>query len=119
MAEKAEAKPQNLTHLLGALFYFDSMSPTKRKDATPFEKLTEAEQQPYAGQAARFISYLDKLNFMVCIKTDPKKEAESEARNLEILTTQIKDFVKGLTTTKPALFPCEELAARILRGPEK
>lgn len=113
-----EKKPQSLVMLLAALFYFDSIPPVKRKEAMAFEKLTEAEQSPYTTQANKFLVYLDKLNLSAQPKVDAKKAEEAEQRNLDILTGQIKDFVAGLKTTKPNLFPCDELALRILRGPD-
>lgn len=115
----AEKKPQGLADQLGALIYFDSIKPEKRKEAIPFEKLTEAEQAPYTMQAIKVLQALDKLNLVAQPKSDRKKEIMTENQNLDILTDLIEKFVKGLKTTKPGLFPSRELAARILQGPEK
>ena len=98
---------------LAALIYFDSLTPAKRKDALAFEKLTEAEQDPYVKQADRCLAALDKLNLSAQPKVDAKKAAESDQQKIDALITIIKDFIKGLKTTKPNLFPCEELALRI------
>jgi hypothetical protein len=113
-----EKDPQSLAELLGALFYFDSIKPEKRKESMSFEKLTEAEQAPYVTPATKFILYLDKLNLMIAPKTDRKAEIAIANQNLDTLTDQIEAFVKTIKTTKPGLFPSRELAARIM-APKK
>jgi hypothetical protein len=115
----AEKKPQGLADQLGALIYFEGIKPEKRKDAMAFEKLTEAEQQPFIMQAIKVLQALDKLGLVAQPKPDKKKENATEAQNLDILTDLIEAFVKTLKTTKPGLFPSRELAARILEGPKK
>jgi hypothetical protein len=114
-----EKKPQGLDDQLGALIYFDGIKPDKRKDAIPFEQLTEAEQEPFTMQAIRVLKALDKLGLVAQPKKDIRKENLTEAQNLDILTDEIEKFVKLLKTTKPGLFPSRELAARILLGPKK
>ena len=115
----SEKKPVMLAEQLGALVYFDTIKPEKRRDAVPFEKLTEAERIPYIAPAVKFIEYLGKLNISLGAKVDRKKDNLTEEQNLDILADTIEDFIKGVRVVKPGLFPCRELAARILQGPEK
>ena len=114
-----EKKPQDLANQLGALIYFEGIKPDKRKDAVPFEKLTEAEQEPFTIQAVRVLKALDKLGLVAQPKKDLQKDNLTEAQNLDNLTDLIEKFVKVLKTTKPGLFPSRELAAQILLGPKK
>ena len=116
MAEKQEKKAQGLVDRLGALIYFEGLKPAQRKEAMPFEQLTEAEQQPYVAQAGKFLQHLDKLNLAAQPKVDHKKEEVSANQEREMLAGIIATFMKGIRTTKPGLFPCEELAARIQEG---
>jgi len=112
--KKADKKPQSLVNQLAALIYFEGLKPDKRKDAMAFEKLTEAEQGPYILQVAKVFTALDKLNLAPGARPDQKKTEEDRNLKVDLLTEKIQAFVKTLTTTKPALFPCKELALRIL-----
>jgi len=109
-----EKKMQTMVEVLAALMYFDSVKPEKRKDMIMFEKLTEAEQSPFLAQVQKFLAAIGKMGMQINKCTDKKKEVEVRAVAADQLTVKIEEFVKGLKTVKPALFPCRELALRIL-----
>jgi hypothetical protein len=115
MAVKTETakKPQGLIVLLAALMYFDSVKPEQHKNMIPFEKLTEAEQDPFLKPAGKFLIYLDKLNLVPGPKVDLKKQNVLDSLNTEELKDKIDAFVKKLKTTKPSLFPSMELAMQL------
>ena len=81
-----------------------------------FESLTAEELKPWFERAISALVAIEKINMVVVAQAKVNLGLEAEAKHLERLTQIIQKFVKGLTTTKPALFPVEELAHRILDG---
>jgi hypothetical protein len=99
---------------IATLLYYDANAPKAAGALISFEKQTEEVQKPFLSQATRLLIAVDKLDLAIVKKVDPKIARELARKNLETLTAIIKEFVKGLKTTKPGLFPAEELAHRIL-----
>lgn len=100
------AKP--LSESLAELMYYDEGA------KAPFEKLPKEEAEARVGKAARILLHLDQLNMEVIPVRKKEDEEKVRKQSLAELTARIKKFVSTLNTTKPALFPCEELACRIL-----
>lgn len=106
-----DTKPiQDLVFNIAALLYYDD------GNKQSFEKQTEDVQKAYLEKSAKFLVILDKLGKQAGPKINEKEVEEKRARHIEILTDIIRNFVSGLKTTKPAHFPHEELAHRILEG---
>jgi hypothetical protein len=113
----AEKKAITLVDQLAALRYYDArkiIAPSKKP--VSFEDLPGDEQADYREPAKKFLSYLNLLNLKVAKIEDTAKVRMSEEQYKERLKVIIGDFIKGLSTTKPAFFPIEELALRILAG---
>lgn len=97
---------------------------------TAFESLPEAERDTWARMAGTVLISLDKLNKMVVVKVEPEETEERRLKNVALLKDIVSQFVQGVKTVRcprcgssadlrPALFPCEELAFRILEGKVK
>jgi hypothetical protein len=99
-----------LNYNLAALLFYDEKGITKQ-----FEELPAEEQETWLFRATKILGLLDKLNLTVTKKQDPEEVRAKNEKAVETLTQLIKGFVKGLNNTKPALFPAEELARRILK----
>lgn len=95
-------------------YYEEPRTEGDSKTIITFDKLTEEESERYIKQARAFLIRLNKLNMMIVPITQIQQRVENDKKNLELLTRIIDSFVKGLNTTKPALFPSAELAHRIL-----
>ena len=92
-----------------------------------FESLPEAEKNSYVKLAAGVLVSLDKMNKMVAPKVSAKQVETDNHKNVQLLTSIIENFVKGLKTIKcpkcgsnaeirALIFPCTELAHRIWNG---
>ena len=110
-----------LADQLGALIYYDRGAKKAGDPAKPvqFEDLSEEEQKPFVAEAIRFIIRLDKMNKMIVRKVSIKDQEARDQKSLDTLTEIIRGFVNNLNTVRPAFFPCEELAHRILDGGKK
>ncbi len=118
MDSKAEGAVQKKTtpgiaqQLAAGLYYHEQGTKGKQ-----FEYIGNAEEiKPWFERALAILQHIEKMDMMLIPKTEIKAKAESEAKNLEILTQIIDGFVKKLNTAKPELFPSAELAHRILDG---
>jgi len=112
----ADEKKVSIVTQIAALLFYNAMKEDKKGEPCPqFEELEEKKQHPYIARSVEMMGALDKLNLKIILRPDARKEELTEARKVEELKEVIGGFVKGLKTTKPALFPVEELALRILR----
>ena len=105
--------PANFVKQFAALLYYAGTENTPEQKQ--YEELEEKEQSPWLRQVLDILLAIDKLNMMLVKKVSQEESEQKERKNIEILTQIISDFVKGLKTTKPSLFPSEELAHRILK----
>jgi hypothetical protein len=113
------AKQLSIAQELAALIYYDRLPKLKAGEKiVQFEDLPEDKQDPFHKEAGRFLLRLDKMNRMIVKKASEEDRKAKEEQTLEILTQIIRGFVKDLNTTRPELFPCEELALKILGGPD-
>uniref|UniRef100_A0A6M3IW96 Uncharacterized protein n=1 Tax=viral metagenome TaxID=1070528 RepID=A0A6M3IW96_9ZZZZ len=80
---------------------------------TPFSSLEPQIANSYCQETVRVLESIDKCNLMLTKKMSLKDQEARARRNIDTLTIIIEGFVKGLKTTKPALFPCGELAHKI------
>jgi len=111
-----QKKRLSITETLGAMMYYDEKADLRGKS---FESLPKVESEPYIGRAGRILLAIDKMDYMLVPKvTQEELEARRRSR-IDNLTRVIAEFVKGLKTTKPELFPYGELAHVILAGEEK
>lgn len=93
-----------------------------------FKKLGKEKTRLWHTRAASALVALDKMNKQVVAKGKPRKEQIlDEQKTFNRLKDIIVEFVKGIKTVKcprckgeadirPQLFPCTELAHRILAG---
>ncbi len=120
-----EKKRNGFMEELAALTYYQVQG-TK----TPFESLPEAEKDTWAKMSGAVLVSLDKMNKMVAPKVTVEDAEARRNKNHGILTAIIRKFVEGIQTlrcpkcgssaqTRAQLFPCEELAFRILDGDVK
>jgi hypothetical protein len=97
---------------LAALMYYDD----NRTSVASFESLDKDVVDKYTDRAAGVLIMLDKLNKRVIDKKEVEQAKEKESQYYEKLTQIIRSFVLNLNVLKPDLFPCEELAHKILEG---
>lgn len=86
------------------------------KKLIQFEQLAEEDRKKFADRAGSYLMMIGKMNLSIVPYVDPKESEEKRLKNLTILSEIIKSFVSKLKTTKPALFPHDELASWILEG---
>lgn len=94
--------------IAACLFYLD------KGVKTQFETASAEVMADYRNKSAAVLAHLSKMDLTLA---NVKVSAEAEKagkKSLEAVTLIIKKFVSGLKTTKPALFPSEELAHKIL-----
>ncbi len=108
--KKAGGFIQDLTELM----FYDECGTEKK-----YEELVEEEKVIRVKKTVNIFAHLDKLNMCVKPKVDETKVVVDEKKNLDTLTVIIATFLKKIKTTKPALFPCRELAHKILSPPVK
>jgi len=113
---KAEAKFVPLHAQIAEILYLEDIKPSLgKKDTKMFDNLSSDEVKPYLAQAVRTLQAVDKLNLMLVTKKSEAERAETRKKNIETLTKLISEFIKKLKTTKPDMFPCEELAHYLLK----
>jgi len=83
---------------------------------TQFEKQDPDVVAIWLNRGVVVVQHLEKLGLEVVPMGAKEQTKEDDAKHLERLTQIIEKFVKGLNTTKPALFPAKELAHKILQG---
>jgi hypothetical protein len=79
-----------------------------------FESLTPEEAKPYLEKGIAVMLHIIKMDRVLAPKVSMEETEARRRKDIDILTGLIEGFVKDLKTTKPALFPCGELAHRIL-----
>lgn len=111
-------RSRGLINNMAALMYYDEY---KGSDAPPaFEKLSADEQKPFIVAAGKIMVIADKLGHMIVPKSQVRSDSplieteEQRNKNIDTLTGIIRAFIMKLKVVKPSLFPCEELAWRIL-----
>lgn len=113
MEVKPEPKTKSQSEELGALMYYEDPQVNTAGKLISFEKLHQDNQRVWIQRGAQCLSAVGKMNKILAPKVDPEAVRVERMKHLDILTNIIKEFVKGLKTTKPEHFPCEELAHRI------
>lgn len=93
--------------ILGELLYYNER--TKN-----FNEIPEEEKKKWFKRAVGVYSALDKMNLMTVPKVDINKVNLDKRKDFNALVITIQTFMKKIKTTKPNLFPCEELAYKIL-----
>ena len=109
--------PNSLAGKLAQVLYYDHEIAKGEKDVSPYEAMAYPDQDVWNKRAYACLAALDKLNKRVVDVTavvSPKESEERRRHNHTVLSGIIRDFNKGLKTTKPELYPCEELAYKIL-----
>jgi len=100
-----------VTKTLAALMYYPS-----NPGGQSFDDLPGDRRFVWYDRAADVMIAIDKLDMMLVKKTDPAKVEGDRRKHLDILCIIIQNLLRELKTTKPELFPVEELAIRIYDG---
>ncbi len=102
-----------IVHQIGACLYYHVNGTDKQ-----FEILTYNEQEPWLKMAMVVLQHLDKMDLVLVPRVRWQATEAKKPIDIIKLTELITKFTKKLNTTKPALFPNEELAHRILEREE-
>lgn len=94
---------------LAELMFID-LSPERKVD---FINLQQVYKEKWYAKAHSAINCLGKMNKIMVSPGQVKKEVDERFLFNKVVNI-IKEFLKGVKTTKAELFPVEELAHRIL-----
>lgn len=103
-------KDPGIAHGIAASLFYEANGVEKQ-----FESLSAKEMKPWINKAMVVLAYIDKMDLALAKRVSTKEAEASRRRDVDALTKEIEDFVKGLKTTKPGLFPAAELAIRIVK----
>lgn len=101
----------SIIHGLAAGIFYHEQGTEKN-----FEDLKAEELKPYMEKAQVCLEHIGKMGYGLILQKELVEKKADEVKHLVHLTEIIKKFVNKLNTTKPALFPAEELAHKILDG---
>ena len=91
----------------------------KVESVIQFEDLDPEQAQKWMYKATSYAFMLGKLNHKIAPKVNEKESYKERMENIETLSAIIRAFMPKLKTTKPSLFPVEELAHWIMDGRTK
>lgn len=94
---------------LGCLMYY-----CQNGNEPAYEKLTPEAQKEWTNLAIAAMVGIEKMNKKLVPLTNPQEERAAQMKIIDNLTAVIQAFVDQMKTTTPKLFPCRELAHRII-----
>lgn len=115
---KAPAVKGQVHEQIGALLYYEDPKWTDgvAGDMIHFEQLAADEQKVWFERGLQCVNAIDKLNLVVATKGEVKEQKITLTVEKEQARKVIAGFVKTLNTTRPELFPIDELVARLYPG---
>lgn len=102
-------KGVNVQQTLAELIYYND-----NPKGEPFEKLDTEIKRHWVSYAGNILICIDKMNMTLTKKIDPKEKQEQNRKSFNYLYNLVQGFVQKLKTTKPELFPCEELVHKLM-----
>ena len=103
-----------LENIATMLYYMKN--PLNAPETKKFEELSAEVRSEWIKKVMEIIIILDKLNLRIVAKAELEKPVMDDKEQVRILTVLIQNFMKHVKTLNPKLFPCEELAWRIITG---
>ena len=111
---------QGKVNEMAELLYMQQPRQSNKEDVL-WDKLPKRDQNRYIDKVSDVLNQADKMG-LTLLPTPPEgsklKAADQIKHNIDIADDIIKEFVKGVKHPKGVadLFPCRELAARIVTG---